>query len=56
MTYIPDNYSECSNRLPCGVCRLTNQICPINTTIIKPMWTCNTGTDTGFQKDNEEKV
>lgn len=32
-TYIPTptpNYSEyCFDRLPCGVCRLTNQMCPM---------------------------
>lgn len=56
MNYVPDNYSECSNRLPCGVCRLTNQMCPINATIIKPMWTCSMSIDMGVQKDNEEKV
>ena len=55
-TYIPDNYTNCSNRLPCGVCRLTNQMCPIGFTKIEPTWTCNTGTAFGFQKDNEEKV
>lgn len=28
ITNVP-NYSECTNRLPCGVCRLTNYICPV---------------------------
>lgn len=25
----PNYYQYCGNRLPCGVCRLTNSICPL---------------------------
>ena len=28
ITDIP-NYNECAHRLPCGVCRMTNNLCPI---------------------------
>ena len=34
-------YEYCGNRLPCGLCRLTNSICPMQ---IKPYEvTCGTG-------------
>lgn len=56
LTHVPNNYANCSNRLPCGVCRLTNQMCPIGFTSIEPTWTCDVGTAGSFQKDNEEKV
>lgn len=38
------NWQYCYNRLPCGVCRLTNCICPMTGTTIAPSWdiTCNT--------------
>lgn len=37
-----DQYnSDCPNKLPCGVCRLTNQMCPkFGGWQITPMWTC----------------
>lgn len=50
LTHVPNNYANCSNRLPCGVCRLTNQICPISFTGIEPTCTTNdTGTNPRFQ-------
>lgn len=31
--------TECVNRLPCGVCRLTNQVCPKNGWTDQPLIT-----------------
>ena len=55
-TYVPPgstaldpNYSQyCGNRLPCGVCRLTNSICPLEGGWkITPTWgpDCTISTD-----------
>lgn len=33
------NYNYCPHRLPCGICRLTNQPCSRPTNIIQPTWT-----------------
>ena len=36
------NYSQyCANRLPCGLCRLTNAICPLTctATTVTSVWT-----------------
>ena len=58
-TSIPDSYSSCVNRLPCGVCRLTNQLCPIGVTRLEPTWTCSSETSGtagfGFQKEEDER-
>lgn len=32
------NYNYCPHRLPCGICRLTNQPCRRLTDIIQPIW------------------
>jgi hypothetical protein len=39
-----DQYNnDCPNKLPCGVCRLTNQMCPkFGGWQIDPVWTCST--------------
>lgn len=33
------NYNYCPHRLPCGICRLTNQSCGRLTNTIQPIWT-----------------
>ena len=35
----PYDYNYCPHRLPCGICRLTNQPCSRLTNAIKPTWT-----------------
>ena len=42
-TYIPNNYTSCVHRLPCGLCTLTNKPCPMDRTKIEPTWenTCD---------------
>lgn len=42
-----DQYNnDCPNKLPCGVCRLTNQMCPkFGGWQITPTWTCSTGSE-----------
>ena len=58
-TSIPDQFTNCQNKLPCGVCLLTNKPCPIGFTKVEPTWTCETNAQTsgyvnvkrfGFQK------
>lgn len=55
-TYIPDNYTSCGNRLPCGVCLLTNKPCPRGFTKLEP--TCIHSSTTpiaGFNFQTDEK-
>ena len=59
MTYTntPEDYTYCSHRLPCGVCRLTNQMCPVGSMKIEPTWTCSaTASIPDYQKLYEEKM
>ena len=52
ITTTPNNYNEyCGNRLPCGICRLTNTICPLNA---MPTWTSCTTTSSSFSEKGTE--
>ena len=52
-TFVPYDYANCSHRLPCGLCRLTNSPCPMGYIQIEPTWTCSEATTKqfGFQKE-----
>lgn len=40
--YEPGDYNlSCENLLPCGVCKLTGQMCPKHWTGPYVTWTCN---------------
>lgn len=44
---IGDNPEYCASRLPCGVCRLLNAMCPKWAYTITPTWAITTSTGTG---------
>lgn len=42
-------YSFCGNRLPCGICRMTNSMCPLRYNGTSITWTCGDGPYTSSQ-------